>query len=58
VAHRFQTGTQKTTDAIFMQLELSGLAGLGTNPLNVLKQNIGGFTQSKPQAADINLDEF
>lgn len=58
VAHRFQTGTQKATDAIFMQLELSGLAGLGTNPLNVLKQNIGGFTQSKPQAADINLDEF
>ena len=58
VAHRFQTGTQKATDAIFIQLELSGLAGLGTNPLNVLKQNIGGFTQSKPQTADINLDEF
>lgn len=58
VAHRFQTGTQKTTDAIFVQLELSGLAGLGTNPLNVLKQNIGGFTQSTPRAADINLDEF
>ncbi|MHB1231126.1 MAG: LPS-assembly protein LptD [Burkholderiales bacterium] len=58
VAHRFQTGTQKATDAIFVQLELSGLAGLGTNPLNILKQNIGGFTQSTPQAADINLDEF
>jgi LPS-assembly protein len=58
VAHRFQTGTQKATDAIFMQLELSGLAGLGTNPLTVLKQNIGGYTKSAPQTADINLDEF
>ena len=58
VAHRFQTATQKTTDAIFVQLELSGLAGLGTNPLTVLKQNIGGYTQSKPQTADINLDDF
>lgn len=58
VAHRFQTGTQQVSDAIFLQLELSGLAGLGTNPLNVLKQNIGGYTQSKPETADINLDEF
>ncbi len=58
VAHRFQTGTQKTTDAIFVQLELSGLAGLGTNPLNVLKQNIGGYTKTQSPTADINLDEF
>lgn len=58
VAHRFQTATQKTTNALFLQLELSGLSSLGTNPLNVLKQNIGGFTQSKPQAEDLNLDEF
>ncbi|MBI5752654.1 MAG: LPS assembly protein LptD [Hydrogenophilales bacterium] len=58
VAHRFQTATQKTTNALFLQLELSGLSSLGTNPLNVLKQNIGGFTQSKPRADDLNLDEF
>lgn len=58
VAHRFQTATQKTTNALFLQLELSGLSSLGTNPLNVLKQNIGGFTQSKPHGEDLNLDEF
>ncbi|MBT9613825.1 MAG: LPS-assembly protein LptD, partial [Burkholderiales bacterium] len=58
VAHRFQTATQKTTNALFLQLELSGLSSLGTNPLNTLKQNIGGFTQSKPQTEDLNLDDF
>lgn len=58
VAHRFQTATQKTTNALFLQLELSGLSSLGTNPLKTLKQNIGGFTQSKSQAEDLNLDDF
>ena len=58
VAHRFQTGTQKTTNALFLQLELSGLSSLGTNPLKTLKQNIGGFTKSSPQTEDINLDNF
>ena len=58
VAHRFQTATQKTTNALFLQLELSGLSSLGTNPLNTLKQNIGGFTKSSPQTEELNLDDF
>ena len=58
VAHRFQTATQSTTNALFLQLELSGLSSLGTNPFNTLKQNIGGYSQTKPQLQEINLNEF
>ncbi len=58
VAHRFQTAAQTTTNALFLQLELSGLSSLGTNPFNTLKQNIGGYTQTKPQLQEINLNEF
>ena len=58
VAHRFQTATQQTTNALFLQLELSGLSSLGTNPFNTLKQNIGGYSQTKPHPQEINLNEF
>ena len=58
VAHRFQTATQQSTNALFLQLELSGLSSLGTNPFNTLKQNIGGYSQTKPQPEEINLNEF
>lgn len=58
VAHRFQTATQQATNAIFLQLDLSGLSSLGTNPFNTLKQNIGGYSQSKPLPTEINLNEF
>jgi len=58
VAHRFQTATQQTSNAIFLQLELSGLSSLGTDPFKTLKQNIGGYTKSKPLSEEINLNEF
>lgn len=58
VAHRFQTATQQTTNAIFLQLELSDLASLGTDPFKTLKQNIGGYSKAKSLPEEINLDEF
>lgn len=58
VGQRFQTAQQKDSTAIFLQLEFSGLSSLGTNPTNVLKQNIGGFTKTKPEIDTLNLDEF
>ena len=58
VAHRFQTATQQATNALFLQLELSGLSSLGTNPFNTLKQNIGGYSQTQPLLQEINLNEF
>ena len=44
VLHRFVTNTQERTNAFFFQVELSGLSRLGINPLEVLRQGIGGYT--------------
>ncbi len=58
VGQRFQTAERKQSNAVFIQLELTGLTSLGTNPLNVLKQNIGGYTHTAPRLEPINLDQF
>lgn len=53
VAHRFATATTDATTSVVVQLELNGLTNLGSNPLSLLQQNIGGYmqpgTQSQPQ---------
>ena len=46
VAHQFQTATDTRTTGIFLQLELNGLSKIGLNPLEVLKQNIPGYTKT------------
>ncbi|WP_213035074.1 LPS-assembly protein LptD [Candidatus Nitrotoga fabula] len=43
VAQRFVTATNDYATGIFAQLELNGLARLGSDPLNVLRQGIIGF---------------
>jgi LPS-assembly protein len=40
---RLTTATQTTTTAVFVQLELKGLMGIGNNPLQVLQQSIPGY---------------
>lgn len=58
VAHRFATSTQVASTTFFMQLEFTGLTGLGSNPLEVLRQSIFGYTKtnegSRP-TTDTNL---
>jgi len=44
VVQRLTTATNTTTTAFFVQLELKGLMGIGTNPLQVLQQSIPGYT--------------
>ncbi|WP_305264064.1 LPS-assembly protein LptD [Nitrosomonas sp.] len=44
VVQRLTTTTQTTTTAVFVQLELKGLMGIGNNPLQVLQQSIPGYT--------------
>ena len=46
VAHRFTSGTQQVTNAVFIQLELAGLSSIGINPLDTLKRNISGYVKS------------
>ncbi len=43
VAERQSTGLNEATTRLLLQLELVGLSRLGTNPLQVLKDNIPGY---------------
>ncbi|MDO8598454.1 MAG: LPS assembly protein LptD, partial [Sulfuricaulis sp.] len=51
VATGFATGAQVQATGIFMQLELNGVSSIGSNPLEVLKRNIGGYSQQGFQSA-------
>ena len=48
VVHRFATATQQYSNSIQFQLELKGLSnlGVGTNPVETLRQNIAGYKRS------------
>jgi LPS-assembly protein len=43
VLDRTSTGTSEATTRVLIQLELVGLSRLGSNPLQVLKDNIPGY---------------
>jgi len=43
VAERLSTGRSEATTRLMLQLELVGLSRLGSNPLQVLKDNIPGY---------------
>jgi LPS-assembly protein len=50
VAHRFATATQQASTTFFIQLELNGVSRIGSNPLETLKRNIGGYVRLDPRA--------
>ncbi|MDE2276717.1 MAG: LPS-assembly protein LptD [Burkholderiales bacterium] len=54
VAERLSTGTSEATTRVMFQLELVGLSRLGSNPLQVLKDNIPGYRllHDTPQTGD------
>jgi LPS-assembly protein len=55
VAQRLVTATQSTSSSVYVQLELNGLARLGTNPIDVLKRNVPGYsTVNDPNAQPAN----
>jgi len=43
VGERLSTGRSEATTRLLFQLELVGLSRLGTNPIQVLKDNIPGY---------------
>ncbi|HSD61955.1 MAG TPA: LPS-assembly protein LptD [Burkholderiales bacterium] len=53
VAQRFATTTAQTNNQFFIQLELRGLGRIGTNPLDLLRQSIPGYTPVTGPAAPI-----
>ena len=56
VAQRFATATNELSTGIFVQLELSGLVRIGSDPLNALRQSIAGFTKLN-QPAVVSPDQ-
>jgi len=50
VAHRFATTTQDASTSIFIQLELSGMSRIGTNPMETLRRNIAGYARLDPRS--------
>jgi LPS-assembly protein len=46
VGHRFVTGVDERSTTLFLQLELTGLSRLGSDPLDLLRSNIFGYTQA------------
>jgi LPS-assembly protein len=43
VLHRLATLTAQASTSFFVQLELNGLARIGSNPLEMLKRNVAGY---------------
>jgi LPS-assembly protein len=50
VAHRFATTTQETSSTFFVQLELNGVSRIGSNPMETLRRNIGGYARLDPRS--------
>ena len=49
VAHRFAVATQQANTTLFVQLELNGVSRIGSNPMETLKRNIGGYARLDPR---------
>jgi LPS-assembly protein len=50
-AQRLQTNTQQVSNSVFVQLELNGLARLGTNPGDVLRRSVPGYSTANDPAS-------
>lgn len=44
VVQQFQTATGQETSSFFVQLELNGVARIGSNPIELLRRSIPGYT--------------
>ncbi|MDP1690511.1 MAG: LPS assembly protein LptD [Burkholderiaceae bacterium] len=58
VAERVSTGRTEATTRLLLQLELVGLSRLGSNPLQVLKDNIPGYKLLREDRADPPLRDY
>ncbi len=51
VAQRFATATQQSNTGFFVQLELNDFVKVGSDPLDLLKQSVPGYTKLNDKAA-------
>ena len=60
VGHRFVTALNSVNTSLFFQLELNGVSRIGSNPMDVLRRNVGGYTRldpRTPETSDAHLQE-
>ncbi len=50
VAHSFATTATTSVNSFFMQLELNGVSKIGSNPVELLRRNIGGYYRPGAQS--------
>ncbi|MCK0512112.1 LPS-assembly protein LptD [Aromatoleum buckelii] len=50
--HRFATNPDDVTEALFVQLELNGLASVGSSPVNLLKRSVAGYGKINEPVSD------
>jgi hypothetical protein len=50
--HRFAIDENDVTNAIFVQLELNDLAGIGSNPLSLIKRSVPGYGKINDSSAN------
>lgn len=50
--HRFVTRRDEATQALFFQLELGGLASVGSSPVNLLKRSVPGYGKINEPVSD------
>jgi LPS-assembly protein len=53
VVHRLRTTSEQTSTSVYLQLELTGLARLGTSPLDLLRRSVPGFLRANDPARQI-----
>lgn len=58
VAHSFATTSTTSINSFFMQLELNGVSKIGSNPLELLRRNIGGYYRGAPQVPRTDDNSF
>ena len=63
VGQRLTTTSQTTTNSVYLQIELNGLARFGTNPLELLRRSVPGYQQTNdptvsPRLRDDSFQEY
>jgi len=56
VAQKFQVATAQQTNLFFLQIELNGLARIGSNPLEALRRSVPGYSLINQSTVDRSLD--
>jgi LPS-assembly protein len=51
VAHSFATTATTSVKSIFLQLELNGVSKIGSNPLELLRRSVGGYSRQQVQSS-------